>query len=135
MIPRLAVTKEQAAEIEKVFGPFRVWRPLTLPFPERPTMPCSREHIQHGKVWSEVGAVPIPEGTRVEVGYPCECSEHRPGMHINTAKCPHNRTGGVIPVAYATLTEVRWTYTTPTPTTPAVHRWRVTLTDLRPIDG
>ena len=94
-------------------------------------MPCSREHIQHGKVWSEVGAVPIPEGTRVEVGYPCECSEHRPGMHINTAKCPHNRTGGVIPVAYATLTKVKpvegyW---------PDDDYWLIVLSDIEPVEA
>jgi hypothetical protein len=52
------------------------------------------------------GRIPIPEGTRVDVGYPCDCSEHQPGLHINTAKCPHNRTGGMVPVAFATLTEV-----------------------------
>ena len=92
--------------------------------------PCGGEaHPAHAL--HSTSFVPIPEGTRVEVGYPCECSEHRPGMHINTAKCPHNRTGGVIPVAFATLTKVKpvegyW---------PDDDYWLIVLSDIEPVEA
>jgi hypothetical protein len=27
---------------------------------------------------------------------PCDCAEHRPGMHVNTAKCPNMKHGGLV---------------------------------------
>lgn len=149
MTPRLAVTREQAEAFYVVDRgqASRSWSlrrgPVTLRLPERPTMSCPEcggyatdrwrcDGVEVAVVCNYCnggGAVPIPEGTRVEVGYPCECSEHRPGMHINTAKCPHNRTGGVIPVAYATLTKVKpvegyW---------PDDDYWLVALSDIEPV--
>ena len=120
----------------------RSW-PVTLRLPKRPTMPCpkgtGKPRYYQGAIaaWWDCedcdgsGRVPIPEGARIEVVYPCDCSEHQPGMRVNTAMCPHNRTGGMVPVAFATLTEVKpvegyW---------PDDDYWLVTLSDLRPIDG
>jgi len=130
---------------------------LTLRLPERPTMPCpicegSRSVGEPGYTYYGIpepgsyepcpdcmddhgipdGRIPIPEGTRVDVGYPCDCSEHQPGLHINTAKCPHNRTGGMVPVAFATLTEVRHVLQAGIPWTEGRNDYEVTLSDIEP---
>ena len=114
--PRLAVTQEQAEDIASAFAMKRAWAPVTMRLPERPTMPCSREHLQHGKVWSEAGVTPIPEGTRVQVGW-WDADE------------PH-MLGTWHPVATATLTEVHAALADGQP-----YRWYVTLSDIKPVEA
>ena len=116
MTPRLAVTQEQAEDIASAFAMKRAWAPVTMRLPERPTMPCSREHLQHGKVWSEAGVTPIPEGTRVQVGW-WDADE------------PH-MLGTWHPVATATLTEVHAALADGQP-----YRWYVTLSDIKPVEA
>lgn len=116
MTPRLAVTQEQAEDIASAFAMKRAWAPVTMRLPERPTMPCSREHLQHGKVWSEAGVTPIPEGTRVQVGW-WDADE------------PH-MLGTWHPVALATLTEVHAALADGQP-----YRWYVTLSDIKPVEA
>ena len=116
MTPRLAVTQEQAEDIASAFAMKRAWAPVTMRLPERPTMPCSREHLQHGKIWSEAGVTPIPEGTRVQVGW-WDADE------------PH-MLGTWHPVALATLTEVHAALADGQP-----YRWYVTLSDIKPVEA
>ena len=116
MTPRLAVTQEQAEDIASAFAMKRAWAPVTMRLPERPTMPCSREHLQHGKVWSGAGVTPIPEGTRVQVGW-LDADE------------PH-MLGTWHPVATATLTEVHAALADGQP-----YRWYVTLSDIKPVEA
>lgn len=119
MNPRLVVTREQA---ETWLTLVREGKSASVGLPERPTMPCPERCFPPGSHivgWAghdqyedcscrddTPGTVPIPEGTRVDVGYPCECAEHGPGMRVNTHTCPTWRTGGLVLVATATLAGV-----------------------------
>jgi hypothetical protein len=112
--PRLTVTQEQAADIDKVSGGFRVYRGLvTLRLPERPTMPCPDTLHVH--------RVPIPEGTEVCI----EWVELVPNDICGADEIRH-------PVATATLGSVQAT-TYQTGRTDNTPDHLVTLTNLRPI--
>lgn len=135
MTPRLAVTQEQAEDIASAFAMKRAWAPVTMRLPERPTMPCSREHLQHGKVWSEAGVTPIPEGARVRVEYPCNVCDGTgrgslDGRPQDWLMCGECNGEGWHPVAFATLTEVHAALADGQP-----YRWYVTLSDIKPVEA
>lgn len=71
-LPRLTVTQEQAKSIHVGVGGLGASR-CVLRLPERPTMPCPQVGMEvPDEKCSEcdgTGWVPIPEGTRVEVGW------------------------------------------------------------------
>lgn len=113
MTPRLAVTIDQAGDIidgYHVLGK----EAATLRLPERPTMPCPDTLHVH--------RVPIPEGTRVEVGW----WELSPSANPNDWPTDPWR-----PVAFATLTEAA-----PTGTGLGLNnQWSVTLSDIKPVEA
>lgn len=104
MTPRLAVTQEQAQRVAVEC------HTVTLRLPERPTMPCPDSLHVH--------AVPIPEGTRVEVGW-WEHGDDTLGCWMKWH-----------PVALATLTEVHAALADGQP-----YRWHVTLSDIKPVEA
>ena len=114
--PRLTVTQEQASVITSPAVHESETTTCVLRLGHRPTMPCSREHLQHGKIWSEAGVTPIPEGTRVQVGS-WEHGEDTMGFWMKWH-----------PVATATLTEVHAALADGQP-----YRWYVTLSDIKPV--
>lgn len=134
MTPRLAVTQEQAEDIASAFAMKRAWAPVTMRLPERPTMPClicrgrrfyskpiaSVSGVHMGQITCRhcgaQGVVPIPEGTRVQVGW-WDADE------------PH-MLGTWHPVATATLTEVHAALADGQP-----YRWYVTLSDIKPVEA
>ena len=94
MTPRLAVTQEQAASMRVGVDGLGAAR-CVLRLPERPTMPC----FDQARVsYDGPGSVPIPEGTRVEVGWWEDWWEdwwEAGGVHLRWN-----------PVGFATLAEV-----------------------------
>ena len=106
----------------------------TLRLPERPTMPCP-VCLGHGRRWRNgqpdgvqcscvTGSIPIPEGTRVEVGW---------------WDVPDDRSEPIdwYPVATATVDEVRdESCINPNDCCGyCPESWNVTLTDVRSTDG
>lgn len=110
MTPRLAVTQEQATSLFVTGPDTYTLLPITLRFPERPTMPCPDTLHVH--------RVPIPEGTRVGVGS-WEHGEDTMGFWMKWH-----------PVATATLTEVHAALADGQP-----YRWYVTLSDIKPVEA
>lgn len=100
-LPKLVVTRKQADRVLEWRGP---GGRHTVPVPERPTMPCPA-CLGHGQRWRNgrpgpgacgTGTAPIPEGTRVEVGWR--------GIDLND---PYTRIDpDWHPVATATLSKV-----------------------------
>ena len=119
--PRLAVTQEQASVITSPAVHESETTTCVLRLGHRPTMPCSREHLQNGKIWSEAGVTPIPEGTEVCI----EWVELVPNDICGADEIRH-------PVATATLGSVQAT-TYQTGRTDNTPDHLVTLTNLRPI--
>ena len=116
MTPRLAVTIDQAGDIidgYHVLGK----EAATLRLPERPTMPCPDTLHVH--------RVPIPEGTRVEVGW-WESTAAVGGARSRA----WDPVGYWHPVAFATLTEVHAALADGQP-----YRWYITLSDIKPVEG
>lgn len=118
--PRLAVTQEQAEQMVCVpkngqYYSADEWvlpESVTLRLPERPTMPCPDTLHVH--------AVPIPEGTRVEVGW----------WGLDAGR-PLADPDEWHPVAFATLAEVRGDGR-------SGHDyadWLVTLSDIKPVEA
>lgn len=125
-LPRLTVTQEQAADLidgYHVLGK----QGGTLRLPERPTKPCPN-HIFYGHDCPRCGgsgtvhkAVPIPEGTRVEVGFIKDWNISEPRWQRRWH-----------PVATATVAEVREDHAN----WPRQYRrgWLVTLADIDPVN-
>lgn len=135
-LPLLMVTQDQAEFVKGVRSPSAVYIDLD----ERPEMAsdpsCYQGHPDYR-------TIPIPEGIDVAVSYPCsrcEGSGHcvdydsDDGSTLVEVPCVGECHKGVIPVAIATLAEVQWTYTAPTPSIPAKHRWRITLTNVKLVE-
>lgn len=108
-LPRLAVTPSWAEWVVLAQG-----EPVVIAMPERPTMPCP-VCLGHGRRWRNgqpdgvqcscfTGIVPIPEGTRVEVGW----WEEVPKVLANGIAYDWSWR----PVATATLAEVTRAYKT-----------------------
>lgn len=120
-LPHLTVTQEQAADLidgYHVLGK----QGGTLRLPERPTKPCPN-HIFYGHDCPRCGgsgtvhkAVPIPEGTRVEVGGWEDLGTGEPRVWH--------------PVATATVDEIVRVPATAGPTSDPY--WVVTLTNIDP---
>ena len=138
MTPRLAVTIDQAGDIidgYHVLGKEAV----TMRLPERPTMPCAKVGREvrkpdcpdcHG-----TGYVPIPEGARVRVEYPCDVCDGSgrgslDGRPQDWLMCGECNGKGWHPVALATLTEVHAALADGQP-----YRWYVTLSDIKPVEA
>ena len=121
MTPRLAVTQEQAEDIASAFAMKRAWAPVTLRLPERPTMPYDDPSPLRYHDFRPID-VPIPEGTRVQVGW----WELSPSANPNDWPTDPWR-----PVAFATLTEAA-----PTGTGLGLNnQWSVTLSDIKPVEA
>ena len=112
MTSRLAVTQEQAEDIASAFAMKRAWESVTLRLPERPTMPCpcgGEAHPAHAL--HSTSSVPIPEGTRVRIEYPCDVCDGSgrgslDGRPQDWLMCGECNGKGWHPVAFATLAEV-----------------------------
>ena len=132
--PRLAVTREQCDPVEAVaFG--LIDPPVTLRLPERPTMSCPEcggyatdrwrcDGVEVAVVCNYCnggGAVPIPEGTRVEVVYRDVVTRDDWPEYPDVRRHP---------VAFATLAEVHAALADGQP-----YRWYVTLSDIKPVEA
>lgn len=130
MTPRLAVTQEQAKSIHVGVGGLGASR-CVLRLPERPTTPCHRLlHLTSATTTAERytscrscdgrGRIPIPEGTRAEVGWV--------GFDLSD---PHTRIDADWhPVATATLAKWHGIYLGS-----EVQGYVVTLTDIEPVEA
>ena len=134
MTPRLAVTQEQADVIRWGSARLALVEPLTLRLPERPTMrpEC---HVCEPDCALALAAVPIPEGTRVRVEYPCDVCDGSgrgslDGRPQDWLMCGECNGKGWHPVALATLTEVHAALADGQP-----YRWYVTLSDIKPVEA
>ncbi len=140
-LPKLVVTREQAKTFGVGVGGLGASR-VVLRLPDRPTMPCPRTLdgtpvCQRGwapDLWCDgcqtQGVVSIPEGERVEVGYPCPDPRHP--SPIGGERWHDACDNGWHPVATATLAEVRQhvVVTADSPVDLPQLPWVVTLTDV-----
>ena len=134
MTPRLAVTQEQAEDIASAFAMKRAWAPVTMRLPERPTMPYDDPSPLRYHDFRPID-VPIPEGTRVRVEYPCDVCDGSgrgslDGRPQDWLMCGECNGKGWHPVALATLTEVHAALADGQP-----YRWYVTLSDIKPVEA
>lgn len=115
-LPRLAVTREQAADLLTDDPVSRLMDgTVVLRVPERPTMPCG---VAPDQACEHEGVIPIPDGVRVEVG-----GWEYPGT--GEPRVWH-------PVATATVTEVTEDHAN----WPSHYRrgWHVALSDVEPLE-
>jgi hypothetical protein len=118
--PRLAVTQEQAEDIASAFAMKRAWAPVTMRLPERPTMPYDDPSPLRYHDFRPID-VPIPEGTRVEVGWWA-------GLYLGQEDWRNEWR----PVTYATLAEVRHVLQAGIPWTEGRNDYEVALSHIEP---